>query len=118
MVFQGALNSLNPVLKVKDHFAETAKVHRIRDAKYVLTRARELLEAVKLDADRVLRSYPVELSGGMKQRTLIALSLILNPKLVILDEPTTALDVITQRDYLVIKRFKGKAGAYLHADNP
>uniref|UniRef100_A0A7C5XI56 ABC transporter ATP-binding protein n=1 Tax=Ignisphaera aggregans TaxID=334771 RepID=A0A7C5XI56_9CREN len=104
MVFQGALNSLNPTIRVKDHFIETAKAHGVSDKSWVLERARELLEAVKLDPDRVLSLYPVEMSGGMKQRTLIALALILNPKFVILDEPTTALDVLTQREILFLLR--------------
>jgi peptide/nickel transport system ATP-binding protein len=109
MVFQGALNSLNPTIRVKDHFIETAKAHGISDKSWVLERARELLEAVKLDPDRVLSLYPVEMSGGMKQRTLIALALILNPKFVILDEPTTALDVLTQREILfLLKDLKNK----------
>ncbi len=109
MVFQGALNSLNPTIRIKDHFIETAKAHGISDKRWILERARELLEAVKLDPDRVLSLYPVEMSGGMKQRTLIALALILNPKFVILDEPTTALDVLTQREILfLLKDLKNK----------
>lgn len=80
MVFQSALNSLNPTLKVKDHFVETAKAHGISDSSKIMERARELLEAVKLDPDSVLRMFTVELSGGMKQRVVIALSLLLNPK--------------------------------------
>ncbi len=109
MVFQGALNSLNPTIKIKDHFIETASAHGIKDKKIVLERARKLLESVKLDPDRVLNLYPIEMSGGMKQRTLIALALLLNPKLVILDEPTTALDVLIQREILLLlKELKEK----------
>ncbi len=100
MVFQSALNSLNPTLKVKDHFVETAKAHGLSSSSKIMERTWELLEAVKLDPDRVLRMFTVELSGGMKQRIVIALSLLLNPKIVILDEPTTALDVLTQRTIL------------------
>ncbi|MEM4527618.1 MAG: ABC transporter ATP-binding protein [Desulfurococcaceae archaeon] len=100
MVFQSALSSLNPTIRVKDHFIETAKAHGITDKSKALERARELLESVKLDPERVLRMYPIELSGGMKQRVLIALALYLEPKIVILDEPTTALDVLTQRTIL------------------
>jgi len=104
MVFQGALNSLNPTLRIRDHFVETAKAHGLKDKDEIMSRASKLLEMVRLDPKRVLSSYPGELSGGMKQRVLIALSLLLNPKLVILDEPTTALDVITQREILEILR--------------
>jgi len=100
MVFQSALSSLNPTLRVKDHFVETAKAHGLSNPSKIMERTWELLEAVKLDPDRVLRMFTVELSGGMKQRIVIALSLLLNPKIVILDEPTTALDVLTQRAIL------------------
>ncbi|MEM0026460.1 MAG: ABC transporter ATP-binding protein [Ignisphaera sp.] len=111
MVPQSALNALNPTIKIRDHFIETAKAHGFSDKGEVLERARFLLESVKLDADRVLNMYPIELSGGMKQRTLIALALFLNPKFVILDEPTTALDVLTQREIiLLLKDLKNKMG--------
>ncbi|MEM1644877.1 MAG: ABC transporter ATP-binding protein [Ignisphaera sp.] len=111
MVPQSALNALNPTIKVRDHFIETAKAHGFNDKKEILEKARVMLEAVKLDADRVLNMYPIELSGGMKQRTLIALALFLNPKFVILDEPTTALDVLTQREIIILlKDLKDKMG--------
>jgi peptide/nickel transport system ATP-binding protein len=95
-VFQAAQNVLNPSLRVKEHFLETARAHdpELKEAA-ILAKARELLSQVRLE-DRVLDCYPHQLSGGMKQRTIIALSLILNPDIIILDEPTTALDVITQ----------------------
>jgi peptide/nickel transport system ATP-binding protein len=97
MVFQGAQNAFNPVLKVKEQFLDTARAHGWNDKREVLKRALELLKLVRLDPERVLESYPHELSGGMKQRTLLALGVLLDPQVVILDEPTTALDILTQR---------------------
>lgn len=97
MVFQAAQSALNPVMTVRQQFFETLAAHDSKMPKEQKeARCRELLDYVKLDADRVLDSYPHELSGGMKQRVMIAFSLLLDPELIILDEPTTALDVITQ----------------------
>ena len=99
IVFQGAMNSLNPLLTVKDHFIDTAQAHGI-DKEEALKIAADLLRSVRLEPARVLRSYPHQLSGGMKQRVMIALALMLNPDIIILDEPTTALDTLTQRQIL------------------
>ena len=97
MVFQGAQNAFNPVLKVRKQFEDTARAHGWTDKAAVRKRALSLLELVRLDPERVYDAFPHELSGGMKQRTLLALGVLLSPQVVILDEPTTALDILTQR---------------------
>jgi peptide/nickel transport system ATP-binding protein len=104
LVFQAALNSFNPVLTIWDHFLDTARAHGLREERTTRTMADELLDLVHLDARRVLRAYPHELSGGMKQRVLIALALLLHPSVLILDEPTTALDILTQRAIIDLLR--------------
>ena len=97
MVFQAAQSALNPVMTIREQFFETLREHGdTSSVQEKEAKCRKLLEYVKLDVDRVFGSYPHELSGGMKQRVMIAFALLLDPELIILDEPTTALDVITQ----------------------
>lgn len=106
MVFQGAMNSLNPVIKVGEQVAEPLIVHEGMDKKKALERAKEVLKLVNLP-EYVLNRYPHELSGGMRQRAVIAMALIMRPPIVILDEPTSALDVITQANIMnLLKNLK------------
>ncbi|MEV8250736.1 ABC transporter ATP-binding protein [Microbacterium sp. NPDC076768] len=111
MVFQGAMNSLNPVISVKAQIFDIFDTHRPGMSKKAKTaRAEELLTLVGVDPDR-LTSFPHELSGGMRQRMMIAMALALDPQVMIMDEPTTALDVVVQRGIIrEIMRLREKLG--------
>jgi len=96
MIFQGAMNALNPVLKIGDQISEAIMIHEPEVSKrQARERTAKLLELVGIDPSR-MDNYPHEFSGGMKQRAMIAMALACNPKLVIADEPITALDVVVQ----------------------
>ncbi|MGN7703904.1 ABC transporter ATP-binding protein [Cellulosimicrobium sp. 22601] len=100
MVFQGAMNALNPVATIGKQLGDVFETHRPRMSKAERTEeSAQLLDLVGVGRDR-LRSYPHELSGGMRQRVMIAMALALKPQLMIMDEPTTALDVLVQREIL------------------
>jgi len=119
MVFQSAMNALNPVMRVGDQFVDAMRAHERIDRRRALRRAGELLDLVGIDPRRV-RAYPHELSGGMRQRVIIAMALALGPELIILDEPTTALDVVVQREILqqveALKRDFGFAVLFITHD--
>ena len=104
MVFQGAMNSLDPVFTIKEQFVEVLKQHRYEGSfEKVIADA---INSVSL-GENILKKYPHELSGGMKQRVIIAMALILKPKFVIADEPTTALDVLIQAQIInLLKKLK------------
>jgi peptide/nickel transport system ATP-binding protein len=110
MVFQGAMNALNPVHKVGSQITEALLLHEKITRSKALHRAKDLLQMVGLDASRG-NDYPHQFSGGMKQRAIIAMALACNPRLVIADEPVTALDVIVQDQILkLMKRLQEELG--------
>jgi oligopeptide/dipeptide ABC transporter ATP-binding protein len=110
MVMQAAMNALNPVVRVGDQVAEPLRMHKGWSKEKARNRAGEVFELVGLSTD-FLQRYPFELSGGMRQRAVLAMALVTEPELVILDEPTSALDVLTQANIMnVLKRIKRDLG--------
>jgi len=111
MVFQGAMNSLDPVFSIQEQFNEVLKQHNFKgDSKQSIVQS---LTSVNLD-ESVLKKFPHELSGGMKQRVIIAMALILKPKFVIADEPTTALDVLIQAQIVnLFKKLKKEGQSFM-----
>jgi peptide/nickel transport system ATP-binding protein len=110
IVFQSAMNALNPVMRIGDQVADVLRSHSKSSKAQARERAAELFRLVGIDSGR-LDSYPHELSGGMRQRAVIAIALALDPAMVIMDEPTTALDVVVQREILQeINALKAKMG--------
>lgn len=110
IVFQSAMNALNPVLTIGNQIIDAIQAHKPVSKEEARERAKELLRTVGIDVARV-DSYPHQLSGGMRQRAVIAIALALNPELIVMDEPTTALDVVVQKQILQeIKQLKDEFG--------
>ena len=111
VVFQGAMNALNPVQRIETQLTDSIKAHHADSSRADRReRAAQLLALVGISSDR-LRAYPHQLSGGMKQRVMIAMALALEPQVLIMDEPTTALDVVMQRQIIEqIKELKDRLG--------
>ena len=113
MVFQEPMTSLNPVLTVGDQIAEAVQIHQGKSRAEAWSRAEDMLRLVRIpDAQRRVRDYPHQFSGGMRQRVMIAIALSCHPQLLIADEPTTALDVTIQAQILrLMRELKAETGA-------
>jgi peptide/nickel transport system ATP-binding protein len=110
VVMQSAMNALNPVLSIAAQFADAMRVHGVTSKEQIADRSAEVLRMVGIDPMH-LTSYPHQLSGGMRQRSMIAMAMLFTPDLVIMDEPTSALDVVAQRSLMVqIKELQEKLG--------
>ena len=120
MIFQEPLTSLNPVFTVGDQIASRSKLHKKVSQREARDRAIEMLRLVGIPTpERRVKQYPHELSGGMRQRVMIGMALSCEPKLLIADEPTTALDVTVQAQILeLLKAIQERTGAALLADHP
>jgi len=110
VVMQSAMNALNPVRPIRAQFADAMRAHGVRSKAEIADRSAEVLRMVGIDPVH-LRSYPHQLSGGMRQRAMIAMAMLFTPDLIIMDEPTSALDVVAQRSLMVqIKELQQRFG--------
>ncbi len=110
VVMQSAMNALNPVKSIGAQFKDAMRAHGVADKEQIAARSAEVLKMVGIDPIH-LKSYPHQLSGGMRQRSMIAMAMLFTPDLVIMDEPTSALDVVAQRSLMVqIKELQDELG--------